>query len=88
MIFEALPGVYTVLVSVDPLNPDAWKDKRILKVIEILRSKGRPVVLKTQNDSVMFIPDGWDQDRVMRDIKTVLDWKEKMHGSSNIHNRS
>ena len=84
LIFEALPGVETVLVSVEPSIPDAWKNGRVLKVIKFLRSKGRPVVLKTQNDSMMFIPDGWDQALVLRDIKTVLDWKEKMNDCASV----
>jgi hypothetical protein len=85
VIFEALPGVVTILVSVEPSRPNAWKTKEILEVIEKLRRKGRPLVLKTKNDSEMFIPKGAVQADVLHDIKTVIDWKEKMNGSSDIH---
>lgn len=87
VIFEALPGVVTILVSVELSKPDAWKSKEIREVIEKLRKKGRPIILKTKNDSEMFIPKGFTQADVLRDIKTVLDWKEKINGSSNIHRR-
>ena len=86
VIFEALPGVITILISVEPSSPDAWKKKGILEVIEKLRRKGRPLVVKTQNDSEMFIPKGGSKEDVLRDIKTVLDWQESNNGSSNIHN--
>lgn len=86
VIFEALPGVHTILVSVDPERPDAWKKKEIRKVIEKLRTKGRPLVLKTKNDSKMFIPKEWTQQAVLKEIKQVIDWKAKNYGSSNIHN--
>ena len=76
VIFEALPGVKTVLVSVEPSTPDAWKEKEVLRVIGILRKKRRPVVLKTQNDSTMFIPDGMGREDVLRDIRQVLNWQE------------
>lgn len=85
VIFEALPGVGTILISVEPSRPNAWKKKEIVKVIEKLRKKDRPLVLKTKNDSKMFIPKGFTKNDVLRDIKTVLDWKEKINGSSNIH---
>ena len=75
VIFEALPGVKTVLVSVEPSQPDAWKKNEIMKVIEILVKKGRPLVLKTKNDSMMFIPDGMNKEEVLQDIKQVLDWQ-------------
>lgn len=84
VLFEALPGVRTILVSIDPDRPDAWKKKEILKVIEKLRSKGRPLVLKTKNDSEMFIPNGWSQEAVLKEIKKVMDWKDK-NDSSIIH---
>jgi hypothetical protein len=86
IIFEALPGVVTILISVEPSQPDAWKKKEIVEVIEKLRKKGRPLVLKTKNNSEMFIPKGFTKDDVLGDIKTVLDWKERINGSSNIHN--
>jgi hypothetical protein len=86
VIFEALPGVFTVLVSVDPDRPDAWKKKEVINVIETLRKKGRPVVLKTKNDSEMFIPKGWTQEKILGEIKQVMDWKEKMNGCSDLHN--
>lgn len=75
VIFEALPGVYTILISVDPIKPDAWKN--VIGVIEKLRKKGRPLVLKTINDSKMFIPDGWNQQDVLREIKQVMDLKKE-----------
>ena len=86
VLFEALPGVVTILISVEPSQSDVWKKKKIVEVIEKLRKKGRPLVLKTKNDSEMFIPKGFTRDDVLRDIKTVLDWKEKSNGSANIHN--
>jgi len=85
VIFEALPGVVTILASVEPSKPDAWKEKEIMEVISKLRRKGRPVVLKTKHDSQMFIPKGFIREDVLRDIKTVLDWQEKMNGSPIIH---
>lgn len=75
VIFESLPGVETILISVDPLTPDAWKDKRIMNVILRLQSKGRPLVLKTINNTAFFIPKGWTHEDIMSDIKTVIDWK-------------
>jgi hypothetical protein len=72
---------------VEQSQPDAWKKKEIMEIIEKLRKKGRPIILKTKNDSEMFIPKGFTQADVLRDIKTVLDWKEKINGSSNIHRR-
>jgi len=77
VIFEALPDVLTILVSVDTHRPDAWKNKEVLEVIEKLRKKGRPLVLKTKNDSKMFLPKGWSQQRVLQDIKQVMSCKEK-----------
>jgi hypothetical protein len=77
VIFEALPGVYTILISVDPSKPDAWKEKDILEVIEKLRKKGRPLILKTINDSEMFLPEGWDKKRVLMEIKKVIDLKKE-----------
>lgn len=85
VMFEALPGVETILISVEASRPDAWKHKRILRVISILRSKGRPLVLKTRNDSEMFIPKGWSRQAIMEEIQQVIEWKEKTHGSSDIH---
>jgi hypothetical protein len=87
VMFESLPGVETILISIDPSHPDAWKKEEILMVIEKLRKKGRPLILKTINDSGMFIPDGFTKDDVLRDIKTVLEWQRKFNGSTNIHNR-
>jgi hypothetical protein len=78
VIFEALPGVKTILISVEPSRPDAWKKRKILEVIEKLRKKGRPLVLKTKKDSEMFIPDGWSQQKVLHEIKQVIDWKERV----------
>lgn len=77
VLFEALPGVKTILVSVEPDDPDAWKKPKILRVIHILRDKGRPLVLKTKNDSMMFIPDGWSKEDVLHDIKQVIDWQQQ-----------
>lgn len=85
VLFEALPGVMTILISVDPSRPDAWKKKRIRNVIETLRKKGRPLVLKTKNDSKMFVPEGWSKPGILKEIKQVLDWKEKINGGSDIH---
>lgn len=85
VIFEALPGVRTILVSVEPSRPDAWKKKRIAEVIDKLRKNRRPVVLKTKNDSQMFLCEGYAKDDVLRELKTVMDWKEKMDGRSNLH---
>lgn len=86
VMFEALPGVKTILVSIEPSRPDAWKVKGVLEVIHKLQGKGRPLVLKTRNDSEMFIPRGWSKEAILKEIKQVLDWKEKMHGGSDIHN--
>ena len=86
VIFEALPGVITILISVDPSRPDAWKDKEVLKIIGTLQKKGRPLVLKTKNDSQMFLPKGIKQSDVLRDIKQVMDWKRETNGGSDIHN--
>ena len=86
VIFEALPGVKTILISIDSSYPDAWKDKKILVVIEKLCKKGRPIVLKTKDGSQMFIPVGWTKEDILKEIKFVIDWKEKMYGSSNIYN--
>lgn len=75
VIFESLPGVETILLSVEPSRPDAWKD--VLDVIEKLRKKGRPLVLKTKNDSLVFVPDGWTHQDVVNEINQVIDWKDK-----------
>lgn len=85
VMFEALPGVETILISVEPSRPDAWKDKKILDVIRILRNKGRPLALKTRKDTVIFPPKGWTELNVRQEIQQVIDWKEKTHGSSDIH---
>jgi hypothetical protein len=85
VIFEALPGVHTILISIDPSTPSAWKENNIQIVIDKLKSKGRPLVLKTKNGSEMFIPKGWDQQAVLKEIKQVIDWKVKNYGSTNIH---
>ena len=88
VIFEALPGVLTIVISVDPSRPDAWQEKAIRTIIEKLRRKGRPLVLKKKIGSEMFIPKGWNQERVLADLKKVIDWQEKNNGSSLIYNRS
>lgn len=85
VIFEALPGVKTILVSIDPSRPDAWKEDGVLRAIKILQGKGRPLVLKTVNDSKMFAPEGWTQDMVLAEIKQVMDWKRRIDGDSDIH---
>ena len=85
VIFEALPGVVTILISVEKNRPDAWKKKEVLEVIEILRKKGRPLVLKTVNDTVFFCPEGWNEQAVFREIKQVIDWKEKINDGSLLH---
>jgi hypothetical protein len=77
VLFEALPGVYTIMVSTDKSGPDAWKKKEIVKVILKLRSKGRPVIVRTKNDTEFFIPGGWTMQRVMGELKSVLDSKEE-----------
>ncbi len=86
VIFEALPGAETILLSIDPSRPDAWKTNGVRKVIEKLRSKGRPVVLHTKNDSEMFIPKGWTQQAVLKEIKQVIDWKAENYGGTDIYN--
>lgn len=85
VIFEALPEVRTVLISVEENRPDAWKDEKILRVIEILLKKDRPIVLKTKNDSKMFLPEGWTKEEVLEEIKQVMDLKEQMYGSANLY---
>lgn len=75
VIFEALPGVLTILVSIDPGRADAWQEPKILEVIHKLKNKGRPVVLRSNGRSRMFLPKGWSQARVLQDIKQVLDWQ-------------
>ena len=77
VMFEALPGVETILISVDASRPDAWKEKQVVKVITTLWKKGRPQVLKTKNDSEMFIPKGWNKQMVLSEIQQVIDWKNK-----------
>lgn len=88
VIFEALPGVYTILISINPSNPDAWKEKDILEVIFKLKNKGRPLVLKTINASEIFIPKGWNQQDVMNEIKSVMNLKKEWmnNDSSILHN--
>jgi len=78
VMFEALPGVETILISIDPSRPDAWKDKNILSAIGTLRKKGRPMVLKTRNDSGMIIPTGWNRQMILAEMRQVLDWKNKV----------
>jgi hypothetical protein len=85
VIFEALPGVETILVSVEPSRPDAWRKKEVLRVIEILRSKGRPLVLYTKDGPEVFVPEGWVRADVEREIQSVMDWKEKMNDRSVVH---
>lgn len=77
VLFEALPGVYTIMVSTDKSEPDAWKKKEIVKVILKLKSKGRPVIVRTKNNTEFFIPNGWTMQRVMGELKSVLDSKEE-----------
>lgn len=86
VIFEALPGVLTILISVDPSRPDAWKRMDVRGVIEKLRRKGRPLVLKTKNASEMFLPKNYTRDMVLQEIKQVIDRKRKNNGSSVIYN--
>lgn len=86
VIFEALPGVEVILISVDPSRPDAWKKKDVRGVIEKLRRKGRPLVMKTKSGSEMFAPSGWSETMIRREVQKVIDWKEKMNGGSDIHN--
>jgi hypothetical protein len=83
VLFEALPGIYTVMVSTDKSRPDTWKKKEVVEVILKLKSKGRPVIVRTKNDTEFFIPDGWTQQGVMREIKAVLD--RRGNGNSNVH---
>lgn len=73
VLFEALPGIYTVMVSTDKGRPDAWKNNKIIKVILKLKEKGRPVIVRTKNDTEFVLPKGWTQQAVMQEIKTVLD---------------
>jgi hypothetical protein len=87
IIFEALPGVSTILLSVDPGTPDAWKKKEILEVIEKLRRKGRPLVLKTEKNTVFFITEKADKGTILKEIKQVIDWKEKSNDRAFIHDR-
>ena len=75
VIFEALPGVKTILISVETSTPNAWKDGKIIEVIMKLQSKGRPLVLKTIYNTAFFVPKGWTQKGVMDEIKKVIDWK-------------
>jgi hypothetical protein len=77
VIFEALPGVETILITIDPSQPDAWKKKEIIEVMMKLVKKGRPIVFKATNYSQMLLPKGWTRHMVLHDIQTVLDWKEK-----------
>lgn len=86
VIFEALPGVETILISVDPSRPDAWKRKDVMEVILKLKRKGRPLVLKTKNDSRMFVPKEWTREKVLEEIKQVMDWKREAYGSPDLHN--
>lgn len=86
VIFEALPGVFTILISVDPSRPDAWYKKNVREVIEKLRRKGRPVVLKTKDSSEMFLPKNWTQKEVLQEMKQVIDWKRSNNGGSDIYN--
>jgi hypothetical protein len=72
-LFEALPGVHTVMVSTDKHRPDAWKKKEVVGVILKLKRKGRPVVVRTKNDTEFFYPKEWNKARVMQDIKSVID---------------
>jgi hypothetical protein len=76
-LFESLPGVETVMVSTDKTNPDAWKKKEICNVVETLKRKGRPVIIRTKNDTQFAIPKGWTIDLIMKDLKTVLDGVNK-----------
>lgn len=73
VLFESLPGVETVMVTTDKGRPDAWKKKEVVRVIEILRKKGRPVIVRTKNDTKFALPKGWTKERIMQDVKTVLD---------------
>lgn len=73
VLFESLPGVETIMVSTDKSDPDVWKIKRICNVIEILKRKGRPVIIRTKNDTQFAIPEGWSIEKIMADLKTVLD---------------
>jgi hypothetical protein len=77
VIFEALPGVETILITIDPSQPDAWKKKEIIEVMMKLVKKGRPIVFNATNYSQMLLPKGWTRHMVLHDIQTVLDWKEK-----------
>lgn len=86
VIFESLPSVETILISVEPTRPDAWKKKRILAVIKKLGEKGRPLAVRTKNDSVIFTPKGWTKRAVLEEIKIVMDWKEKINDSTGVLN--
>lgn len=77
VLFEALPGVFTVLVTTGRVRPDAWKTTRIVGVAAKLKDKGRPVIIRTKNDTLFFIPKGWTHDAIMKELKTVLDRETK-----------
>jgi hypothetical protein len=74
------------MVSTDKARPDTWKTKEIIAVIQKLKNKGRPVIVRTKNDTHFFHAKGWDLERIMKDVKTVLD--RRTDGSTNLHNRS
>lgn len=78
-MFEALPDVLTILATVDPHRPEAWKKKHIMETISKLTTKGRPVVVYVKGESNRFaLPRGKTKDDVLADIRKVINGGSKL----------
>ena len=86
VLFQALPCVLTILVTMDPDYPEAWKDKLIISTIQKLVNKGRPVVVRDPFSRTYFYPtEGNSRVEIMADIHKAL---RLYNDSTKLHNRS
>jgi hypothetical protein len=84
-MFEALPGVSTILAVVEPSRPDAWKNPKIVEVIKKLAGKGRPVVVVDGGKNhPTFLPTGRTREEVRSEIDKALRIK---NGRTELHDR-
>jgi len=84
VLFEALPTVLTILVTMDSDYPESWKDPLIISTIQKLVNKGRPVVVRDPFSRTYFYPpEGKTRAHIMADIHQVL----RLHDdSAKLHN--
>jgi len=83
-MFEALPNVLTVLATVEPSRPEAWKKQIVSETVRKLAMKGRPVVIHVQGKPPIYVlPEGITTSDIQEDIQVVLKGIE--NGGSELH---